>query len=78
MAVSKENVEELVLLLMLGAESYVKGTKKGAERKQLVMDTFYNFVPEKVQKLFPQETLSALIEKLMTALKEKLMSDVNA
>lgn len=78
MAATKENVEEFVLILMLGAESYIKGLKKGSERKQLVMDTFYGWLPDAITKLFPQEMVSALIEKLMTKLKEKLTEDVEA
>jgi len=78
MAVTKENAEELVLIMMLGAEAYIKGEKKGAERKQQVMDWFYDLLPDAITKLFPQEMLSALIEKLMTKLKEKLEADVNA
>jgi len=78
MAMTKENAEELVFIMMLGVETYIKGEKKGAERKQQVMDWFYKLMPPAVTRLFPQEILSALIENLMERLKERLAENVNA
>lgn len=67
----------IVYLLVLAAEQYIKGTKKGAERKEWVLDQIYSHLPSIVSTLLPRETAEDLIEQGVTMMKEHLAEQVD-
>jgi len=69
--------ESLILIFVLAAEQYITGTKKGAERKEWVIDQFYSRLPDILTKLVTKDMLSDLIEKAVTTMKEQLMAKAN-
>lgn len=66
------NWAEIALVFVYAAEKYITGTKKGAERKEWVMNKIYEVLPDIITKLLPREMLDGLIENAVAQMKEQL------
>jgi len=66
------NWAEIALIFVYAAEQYITGTKKGAERKEWVMNKIYEVLPDIITKLLPRETLDGLIENAVGQMKAQL------
>jgi len=69
---------EIVYIFVLAAEQYITGTKKGAERKEWVMNKIYEVLPDIITKFLPRETLDGLIENAVEQMKARLAEQVEA
>lgn len=72
------NWAEIVYIFVLAAEQYITGTKKGAERKEWVINKIYDALPDIVTKLLPRDTLDGLIETAVTEMKKHLAEAAEA
>lgn len=68
----------LVYIFVLAAETYITGTKKGAERKEWVIDKFYSALPKIVTQFITKEQVSDYVETAVTMMKEHLAEEVKA
>lgn len=66
------NWAEIVYIFVLAAEQYITGTKKGAERKEWVMNKIYEVLPDIITKFLPRETLDAAVESGVQKMKATL------
>lgn len=66
------NWAEIVYIFVLAAEEYITGTKKGAERKEWVMNKIYEVLPDIITKLLPRDTLDGIIESAVQQMKVAL------
>lgn len=62
----------LVYIFVLAAETYITGTKKGAERKEWVIDQFYAKLPSIVTQFVTKDELSEYIEWAVGKMKKYL------
>jgi len=70
------NWAEIVYIFVLAAEEYITGTKKGAERKEWVMNKIYEVLPDIITKLLPRDTLDGIIESAVQQMKAALAEKV--
>jgi len=77
MSIGNIDWSEIILVFVLAAEQYIKGTKKGAERKEWVINKFYDLLPDILTQFVSREMLSELIEKAVVKMKEKLIEESN-
>lgn len=72
------NWAEIALVFVLAAEQYITGTKKGAERKEWVINKIYEVLPDVVTALLPRDTLDDLIENAVQQMKKMLAEQAEA
>lgn len=67
-----KDFRKLVYRLVVEAENAIKGTKKGQERFDYVLEVAYEHIPEGLQWFLTKERIGDIIEWAVAKMKDKL------